>query len=45
MKILQYFPIFFSEEEGNQGGCVITLKEVEDVLKAFAKAKSLRPDG
>jgi len=45
MKILQYFPRLFSEEEGNQGGYAITLKEVEHVLKGFAKAKSPGPDG
>lgn len=45
MKVIKLYPRFFSTKEGNEVGKAITLKEIEGVLKGFARDKNPGPDG
>ena len=45
LKILKYYPIFFSEEEGNEIGKEAELEKVKGVLSLFAKEKIHGPYG
>lgn len=45
MKVIQCFPMFFLDEDGRRVGGPISFKEIEYLLKKFAKSNSLGPNG
>ena len=44
MKVLQLYPQIFSIEDSISIGAPVTLLEIENILKNFAKSKSLNLD-
>ena len=45
LEVIKHYPSLFSLEERMEIVKVVTLEEIEEVLKKYSKGKSPRPDG
>ena len=45
LKVLWNYPRFFNNEEGSNVGEIVSLEDIERILKKFSKSKSLGLDG